>query len=125
MLKGAELILTPNCCNLDEFRLEQFKVRAVENIVHVAMAQLSAALPERSLRRLQCLGATVWFWLGRRKESSWLPSTWRSCVPGRVKSIWGNAYRRPHRYRALVSPEKESIWQRTDGYGRPWNAQER
>lgn len=38
MLKDAESILTPNACGLDELRLDQFKVRAWENVVGVAMA---------------------------------------------------------------------------------------
>jgi predicted amidohydrolase len=37
MIKGAELILTPNACGLDELRLDQFKIRAWENVVGVAM----------------------------------------------------------------------------------------
>ena len=37
MIKGAELILTPNACGLEELRLDQFKIRAWENVVGVAM----------------------------------------------------------------------------------------
>jgi len=38
MLGGAELILTPNACGLDADRLGQFRARAFENMVGVAMA---------------------------------------------------------------------------------------
>ena len=38
MVKGAEIILTPNACNLEEKRLNQFRVRAIENALGVAMA---------------------------------------------------------------------------------------
>jgi predicted amidohydrolase len=38
MMKGAELILTPNACTLDDARIGQFKARAFENMVGVAMA---------------------------------------------------------------------------------------
>jgi predicted amidohydrolase len=38
MLKGAELILTPNACELDDHRIAQFRTRAFENMVGVAMA---------------------------------------------------------------------------------------
>ncbi len=41
-LLGAELILTPNACPLDQHRLAQFRVRALENSVAVAMANYSA-----------------------------------------------------------------------------------
>src|SRR2546427_3544694 len=38
MLKGAELILVPNASDLDPLHLAQFRVRAYENLVAVAMA---------------------------------------------------------------------------------------
>ena len=38
MLKGAELILTPNACDLEAARLGQFRTRAFENMLGVAMA---------------------------------------------------------------------------------------
>lgn len=38
MLNGAEIILTPNACRLDVHRLAQFRTRAYENMVGVAMA---------------------------------------------------------------------------------------
>jgi len=43
MLKGAEVILTPNACRLDTHRLAQFRTRAYENMVGVAMANYSAS----------------------------------------------------------------------------------
>ena len=42
MLRGAELILTPNACTLDEHRIGQFKARAFENMVGVAMSNYAA-----------------------------------------------------------------------------------
>ena len=49
MLHGAELILTPNACELDDrdsgvgdVRIAQFRVRAFENLVAVAMANYAA-----------------------------------------------------------------------------------
>jgi len=49
MLNGAELIITPNACNLDDVewgvgdvRIAQFRVRAFENLVAVAMANYAA-----------------------------------------------------------------------------------
>ena len=38
----------------------------------------------------------------------------------RLKTIHGNAYRRPHRYGLLLHSEQEDIWHRTDGNGRPY-----
>jgi predicted amidohydrolase len=46
MLKGAEIILTPNACELEDYRISQFKVRAFENMVGVAMANY--AVPQEN-----------------------------------------------------------------------------
>jgi N-carbamoylputrescine amidase len=45
MLGGAELILTPNACGLDVDRLGQFRARAYENMVGVAMANYATPAP--------------------------------------------------------------------------------
>ena len=42
MLKGAEIILTPNACELEANRIGQFRARAMENMVGVAMANYAA-----------------------------------------------------------------------------------
>ena len=42
MLQGAEIILTPNACELERHRLGQFAARAFENMVGVAMANYAA-----------------------------------------------------------------------------------
>ncbi|HEX3722094.1 MAG TPA: carbon-nitrogen hydrolase family protein, partial [Nitrolancea sp.] len=42
MVKGAEIILTPNACELETNRLQQFRNRAYENMVGVAMTNYAA-----------------------------------------------------------------------------------
>lgn len=42
MLNGAELILTPNACYLESNRLEQYRARAYENVLGLAMANYAA-----------------------------------------------------------------------------------
>lgn len=42
MLKGAELILTPNACTLEDHRIGQFKARAFENMAGLAMTNYAA-----------------------------------------------------------------------------------
>jgi N-carbamoylputrescine amidase len=42
MLKGAEIILTPNASTLDELNLSVFQARAYENLVGVAMTNYAA-----------------------------------------------------------------------------------
>ncbi|MFM9106655.1 MAG: carbon-nitrogen hydrolase family protein [Chloroflexota bacterium] len=38
MLAGAEIVLAPNACEMDDLRLAQLRVRAAENMVGVALA---------------------------------------------------------------------------------------
>ena len=42
MLNGAELVLTPNACDLETNRLEQYRARAYENVLGLAMANYAA-----------------------------------------------------------------------------------
>lgn len=42
MLGGAEIILTPNACEMEENRLCQFKTRAFDNMVGVALTNYAA-----------------------------------------------------------------------------------
>lgn len=42
MLRGAEIILTPNCCEIEENRLSQYRARAFENMVGLAMTNYAA-----------------------------------------------------------------------------------
>lgn len=42
MLNGAEIILTPNACDLETNRLEQYRARAYENVLGLAMANYAA-----------------------------------------------------------------------------------
>lgn len=124
MLKGAELILTPNACTLEELRLDQFKIRAWENVVGVAMANYakpdlnghSVAYDAEGKCLVEAGGEEgvflATFDLDRLRER-------------RSKTIWGNAYRRPHRYAPLTSPEKDPLWNRTDGLGKPFRNEKR
>jgi len=111
MLNGAELILTPNACDLDDrksgvgdVRIAQFRSRAFENMVAVAMANYAAP---------QCDGRSVAFYpdgtlvvqadstervvlaefdLGRLRE-------YREREAGREGA------RRPEKYAAITAPE--------------------
>lgn len=119
MLKGAELILTPNSCRLEEMRLDQFKIRAWENVLGVAMANYpspknngcSVAFDHRG-RRLVLAGEEEGLFLAEFDLMS--------LRENRRTSIYGNAYRRPRRYNLLTSPEQQEVWKRSDGDGDPW-----
>jgi predicted amidohydrolase len=124
MLKGAELILTPNACTLDTFRLDQFRVRAVENVTHVAMTNYPS--PDHNGRSVAYSASGDCLVMADDKEGIFLAAfDMDDLRHRRRRSIWGNAYRRPHRYQALTEFKKDEVWHRNDGFGRPWNARER
>jgi predicted amidohydrolase len=113
MLQGAEIILTPNACTLEANRLTQYRARAFENMVGLAMANYAApqangnsiavdaemfAADESSLDPIIVQageGEGVYladFNLDRLRSY-------------RARESWGNAFRRPETYAALTARE--------------------
>jgi len=124
MLKGAELILTPNACGIDELRLIQFRVRAFENACLVAMANYPA--PNENGRSV-AFNANGECAVQAGKDEGLFVAEFNldNLRKYRQNSIWGNAFRRPHRYNTMVSTQKDEIWKRNNAFGRPFNAAER
>lgn len=121
MLKGAEIILTPNACGLDDMRLDQFKVRAWENVVGVAMTNY----PKPANNGRSCAFDTAGKCLVMAGEVEGIfiaEFDLAELRQARARSIWGNAYRRPQRYGILSSLDKDGVWNRTDGNGEAWSA---
>jgi len=126
MLKGAELILTPNACMIDELRMDQFKVRAYENALGVAMANYPR--PHEG-----CNGHSVAFNANgeriveaKREEGLFLAEFNVDEIREiRRKTIWGDAFRRPHRYKALTEFHKLAVFERTDALGRKFDPRKR
>jgi predicted amidohydrolase len=124
MLKGAEIILTPNACGLDAMRLDQFKVRAFENLVGVAMANYPA--PQQNGRSVAFDSEGNCLVKAGSKEGLFMARFDMDRLRAhRAKGIWGNAYRRPHRYGPLTAPDKEAVWRRRDGNGADYDASRR
>jgi N-carbamoylputrescine amidase len=122
MLKGAELVLVPNACLLDDLRLGQFRSRAYENSMVMAMtnyAQLGGKSVAYGVQG-EDLG------VASDEDGVFLVSAdMEGARRFRETSIWGNAFRRPHKYGELLSLEKEDIWKRPTGLGEPFVAEER
>ena len=123
MLEGAELILTPNACTLDEPRLSQFKTRAYENMVGVAMTNYAAPqnnghsaafdgmaypVPEGESRDTRIIEA------GELEDVYIAAFDLDGIRVYRERETWGNAYRRPRLYKALTSEEVEPPFVRND-----------
>jgi predicted amidohydrolase len=126
MLKGAEIILTPNACGLDQNRLQQFRTRALENMVGVAMTNYAAPQenghsvayhpmaygPNGATRDLLVVEA------GEAEGIYLAGFDLEELRDYRRRETYGNAFRRPETYRALISPEVAEPFVRVDATGR-------
>ena len=115
MLQGAELILTPNACNLEGNRLAQFRTRAYENMVGVAMANYAAP---RSNGHSVAYDPIAFDEIGRTRDTLVVEAGEAEGVylaafdmerirQYRRRETWGNAFRRPRLYGALTSERVE------------------
>lgn len=111
MLKGAEIILTPNACTLEANRIGQFRTRAYENMVGVAMTNYAApdanghsvafdavAFDENERSVDTCIvqaGETEGVYI-----ATFDLDRIRSY---REREVWGNAFRKPRSYALLTS----------------------
>lgn len=127
MLAGAEIILTPNACDLDAHRLGQFKTRAFENMCGVAMANYAAPTQNGhsvAFAAEAYVGGgpgvdgvardTLIVEAGEDEGVHLAPFDLDRLRDYRVRESWGNAYRRPRLYRALVDERVEPPFVRTD-----------
>ncbi|HEX7999829.1 MAG TPA: carbon-nitrogen hydrolase family protein [Pyrinomonadaceae bacterium] len=123
MLKGAELILTPNACQLDDPRISQFKTRAYENMVGVAMTNYAA--PQNNGHSVAFDGIAYPFTDGDARNTLIVEAGEREDVylasfdmddirAYRERETWGNAYRRPRLYGLLTATEVEPPFVRKD-----------
>ncbi|HEX8651598.1 MAG TPA: carbon-nitrogen hydrolase family protein [Pyrinomonadaceae bacterium] len=123
MLKGAELILTPNACTLDEHRISQFKTRAFENMVGVAMTNYAAPQNNGHSVAFDAVAYPVQDGEARNTliieagpgEGVYLATFDIDNIRAyRERESWGNAYRRPRVYRTLIVEEVEPPFVRRD-----------
>ncbi len=120
MVKGAELVLTPNACRLEELRLGQFKIRAWENVLDVAMANYPR--PNHNGHSVAYASSGELLLMADESEGIFLATfDLEASRERRNRSIFGNAYRRPHRYNSLLQTERDDVWQRIDGNGNPYD----
>jgi N-carbamoylputrescine amidase len=124
MLKGAELVLTPNACGLDDRRIYQFGTRAFENAMAVAMANY--ADPQQNGRSI-AFGAdgNLLVEADRSEGIHFADLDIDEVRAYRAKTVWGNAFRRPHRYGLLVSQEVDEPFLRNNADGEPFDRSKR
>jgi N-carbamoylputrescine amidase len=121
MLKGAEIIVTPNACELEANRLGQFRARAYENMVGVAMANYaspqanghSVAYDPMAFDDNEKSRDTLIIEAGE-DEGIYLASFDLDAIRAyRRREVWGNAFRKPIAYGKLTSPEIEEPFVRS------------
>ncbi len=124
MLKGAELILTPNACGIGEKRINLFQARAIENVVGVAMANY----PEPSQNGHSCAfdGSGDKIIVAGESEGIFIATfDMEKLREERKRTNVANAYRRPQKYKLLISPEVDSIFIRNNGKGEKFDREKR
>jgi predicted amidohydrolase len=115
MLKGAELILTPNACTLEDHRIGQFKARAFENMVGMAMANYAApqsnghsvAFDAVAFDENEDAQETLIIEAGENEGIYVAEFDMDKARAYREHEVWGNAFRKPRSYGLLTSPEVE------------------
>lgn len=131
MLNGAEIILTPNACDLESHRLAQFRTRAYENMVGVAMANYAGprmghsvaydpmAFDEKGSRDTLVIEAG-------ESEGVYLAQFDMDQVRSyRQREAWGHSYRRPHRYGPLTSTAVSGPFVRVNAVGERYDTTKR
>ncbi len=121
MLMGAEIILTPNACELEQHRIGQFRTRAYENMVGVAMANYAA--PQENGHSVafspiafgESGSLDTCLVQAGEEEGVYIAEFDLDAIRDwRRREAWGNAYRKPGRYSLLVSPEVAEPFVRAD-----------
>lgn len=113
MLKGAEIILIPNACDMNSLRINQLSTRAFENMVGVAMANYPgkgwggscAFSPVVFDENGNCLDNTIVKADDMSEDILIAEFDMNRIRAYRKRETWGNAYRKPAAYSDLVSFE--------------------
>jgi len=121
MLKGAEIILTPNSCELEINRLSQYRARAYENMLALAMTNYPSpqcngnsigfdgiAFDENGSREMQVVEA------GENEGIFLAEYNLEALRQYRQQEVWGNAFRKPDIYQPLLLKRVKDPFVRSD-----------
>jgi N-carbamoylputrescine amidase len=122
MLKGAELILTPNACELEANRIGQFRARAYENMVGVAMTNYAAPQENGHSVAFDAVAfdenekaVGILIVEAGESEGVYLAEFDMDKIRTyREHEVWGNAFRKPRCYDLLTSSAVEKPFIRAD-----------
>jgi N-carbamoylputrescine amidase len=111
MLKGAEIVLVPNACEMEQNRMAQLRTRAYENMIGIALTNYAApqeqghsiAFDPIAFTGKEGLSRDTTLVEGGTEEGIYLAKFDMNAIrKWRSREVWGNAYRRPRCYSALV-----------------------
>jgi len=115
MLKGAEIVLVPNACDMNPARLNQLSTRAFENMMGIAMANYpgagwgnSCAYSPIAFDDNGYVDNTIFMADDRSEGVFTVDFDIDAIRKYRQKETWGNAYRKVNAYEILLSPEVKS-----------------
>lgn len=128
MLKGAEIILIPNACPLEQNRLMQLRTRAFENMVGVAVANYPYGKPDCNGHSAAYDGMaygeirpgtvesrdTLIVEAGEQEGIYMAVFPMEKLRDYRNCETWGNAYRHPQKYKPLTEERIEPPFVRDD-----------
>ena len=128
MLKGAELILTPNACPMEINRLAQLRGRAYENMLAIATCNYPAGVPDCNdgstvfdgvayLPELEGSRDTCILQAGEEEGICLASLDLDQLRQYRASEVHGNAYRRPELYTALTERTVRPPFLRPDRRG--------
>ena len=103
MIKGADLILVPNACTIEEMRTIQLRTRAFENVVYIAMTNWAAPSNNGHSMTIDPKGQ-ITAEAGEEEQILYGEINLQNLYEIRQDSIWGMAHRRPHKYGLLCQP---------------------
>jgi N-carbamoylputrescine amidase len=120
MLKGAELILVPNACEMEANRTGQLRTRAYENMLGVALANYAAPQEKGHSVAFDGMGFTK---NGATRDTLLVEAGEAEGIylaefdlerlrEWRKRETWGNAFRKPRRYGLLTSLAVEEPFKR-------------
>ncbi len=132
MLKGAELVLIPNACEMEDNRTCQLRTRALENMYAVALANYAAPQEDGHSVAFDPIAFTQ---SGSRdtlvvragpEEGIYLAHfDLERLRDWREREAWGNSFRKPHRYGLLTSMEVQEPFIRVNEKGKLYPRQDR
>lgn len=126
MLNGAELILIPVATGMPELYSDQVKIRAYDNAVAVALTNYANLPFDGNSVAYDAAGMRLVQPFSEGEEGVQIARlNLRELREYRKKTIFGNAFRRPGKYKRIIAEDVDPIFARRDFFGQPFERQSR